>query len=730
MVLADLKAGNGIVHAIDAVLMPPSATRTVVGVATGSSDFTTLVSFVSDAGLVGFLSTDTETSEPFTIFAPTNVAFEKLPKRVLRLLSREVNRDALVELLQYHVVAGVNTAASLSDGDTFETLLQGESLIFSVSEGMAMINNANVTATDLLATNGVVHVIDSVLQPSEQFLNSLTPTILGEVAKAVVQVTMVIQGDLSAGGITESAQEELRDIIANLIGVLKQYVRVLGVRNRSQRRLLAVAVDYEVLAESEEDAQQLKVILQESTGQVNQAMASSREWQAASVSSTEANVRVEDVPAPSVTPSESLPAPTQSETKGNATLSYVLTSIGGLAVVSLALLAIRQRYRYQRRTGEASNSGSLQAKAEEFDNSYIKSAAAHDSKITTVKRGSAVCVIMPPAHAATSDDPAVSYEPEEDGITREEYHDVKEGAAAKRRMPSQGSWISRENDVDRDDEENVPVDIEKKIMRESDAKASVGVLHGEGVESGIRYKRLAIETGKVAAMIQEDVVEEISCDVGYADTEEPWRIGLALRAVEASASTLDVRRNSGVAVAFTTMRNNIHGHAPARAQRSVLDSRQLFGESGSEVSDPWTCTDMMEPNEVPNQIETDLGPPSPIPSVASLADPEQVDTEVRSPLATPPSTAPANPQADRWIKTPLVTSRRPAYDMELDESADEEAELIDTGRRSVTPEPRDFDDFAAPAETVAERPSAGESSPTVRRRRSSVMMVAARLNDA
>eukprot|EP00961_Rhodomonas_salina_P223392 3020877-Rhodomonas_salina.1 len=79
----DMKTTNGIVHSIDAVLLPPSASRTVVGVATSSSDFTTLVSLAVSAGLEELLSTDTENSMPVTLFAPTNAAFSKLPAELV-----------------------------------------------------------------------------------------------------------------------------------------------------------------------------------------------------------------------------------------------------------------------------------------------------------------------------------------------------------------------------------------------------------------------------------------------------------------------------------------------------------------------------------------------------------------------------------------------------------------------------------------------------------------------
>ena len=140
----------------------PAAPKDVVDVAIGSPDHTTLVAAVTAAGLVETL----KGAGPFTIFAPTNAAFAALPAGTLDGLLKPESKDALTKILTYHVVAGAVKAADLKDGQKVKTL-QGEELTVSIKDGKVMINGANVTAADLIGTNGVVHVIDAVLMPKK-----------------------------------------------------------------------------------------------------------------------------------------------------------------------------------------------------------------------------------------------------------------------------------------------------------------------------------------------------------------------------------------------------------------------------------------------------------------------------------------------------------------------------------------------------------------------------------
>lgn len=133
--------------------------QTIVEIAAGNPDFSTLVAAVKAAGLV-----DTLNSEgPFTVFAPTNAAFAKLPAGTVDDLLKPENKEKLVAVLTYHVVAGEVKAADvvkLSKADT----VNGKAIMIDTASGVK-INNANVTATDIDASNGVIHVLDTVILP-------------------------------------------------------------------------------------------------------------------------------------------------------------------------------------------------------------------------------------------------------------------------------------------------------------------------------------------------------------------------------------------------------------------------------------------------------------------------------------------------------------------------------------------------------------------------------------
>ncbi|NJK46272.1 MAG: fasciclin domain-containing protein [Pleurocapsa sp. SU_196_0] len=139
-----------------------STPGTIVDVASSNSDFSTLVAAVSAADLVGTLSG----TGPFTVFAPTNAAFAKLPAGTVDTLLKPENKAQLVSVLTYHVVSGKVMAADVVklNGRSVATV-QGATVRISVNGGNVRVNNANVTATDIAASNGVIHVIDSVLLP-------------------------------------------------------------------------------------------------------------------------------------------------------------------------------------------------------------------------------------------------------------------------------------------------------------------------------------------------------------------------------------------------------------------------------------------------------------------------------------------------------------------------------------------------------------------------------------
>ena len=135
----------------------------VVQVAVGSKDHTTLVAAVKAAELVDALSN----AGPFTVFAPTNAAFDKLPAGTVESLLKPENKDKLIDILQYHVFVGVLNAENFSDGQTFGQVNDGKIKITMVDGKPVIIGKAHILAS-IKASNGMIHVIDEVLLPPAQ----------------------------------------------------------------------------------------------------------------------------------------------------------------------------------------------------------------------------------------------------------------------------------------------------------------------------------------------------------------------------------------------------------------------------------------------------------------------------------------------------------------------------------------------------------------------------------
>jgi uncharacterized surface protein with fasciclin (FAS1) repeats len=138
----------------------------IVAVASGNPDFETLVAAVAAAGLVETLQGD----GPFTVFAPTDDAFAALPEGLVEKLLLPENKDTLVAILTYHVVAGQVLAADVAAGEV--PSVQGENITVTVDGGVK-VNGANVVATDVIASNGVIHVIDAVILPPSVDVSAL-----------------------------------------------------------------------------------------------------------------------------------------------------------------------------------------------------------------------------------------------------------------------------------------------------------------------------------------------------------------------------------------------------------------------------------------------------------------------------------------------------------------------------------------------------------------------------
>lgn len=161
VIKADIMASNGIIHVIDTVLIPPAApTKSIVETAVEAGQFTTLAAALTAAGLVETLD---KGEGPFTVFAPTDEAFAKLPEGTVEGLLADP--EALKSVLLYHVVEGKVKAEDVVKLDSAKTLQGGEVKV-STSYGTVSINNAKVVTADVKAKNGVIHVIDTVLIPA------------------------------------------------------------------------------------------------------------------------------------------------------------------------------------------------------------------------------------------------------------------------------------------------------------------------------------------------------------------------------------------------------------------------------------------------------------------------------------------------------------------------------------------------------------------------------------
>ena len=135
--------------------------KDIVGTAAGLDDFSTLVAAVKAAGLVETLKGD----GPFTVFAPTNEAFAKLPEGTVATLLKPENKDKLASILKFHVVAGKVMAKDVKAGEVATVL--GKKATIAVKDGKVTIDGANVVKTDVVTSNGVIHVIDAVILPKE-----------------------------------------------------------------------------------------------------------------------------------------------------------------------------------------------------------------------------------------------------------------------------------------------------------------------------------------------------------------------------------------------------------------------------------------------------------------------------------------------------------------------------------------------------------------------------------
>lgn len=172
----------------------PEQAPSIVELAVSSGSFPTLVGALQATGLVEAL----EGEGPFTVFAPTEEAFAALPAGTLESLTPE----QLADILLYHVVAGKVMAADVVglDGQMVDTLLEGKQVAVSVEDGKVMINDAAVVTTDLEGSNGVIHVIDTVLlPPADEMADEATGSTIADIAAGDSRFSTLVGALVSAG---------------------------------------------------------------------------------------------------------------------------------------------------------------------------------------------------------------------------------------------------------------------------------------------------------------------------------------------------------------------------------------------------------------------------------------------------------------------------------------------------------------------------------------------------
>ncbi len=171
VIITDIEASNGVIHVIDTVILPPADKADIIDTAVADGRFTTLAAALTAAGLIDTLKGE----GPFTVFAPTDDAFAKLPAGTVEDLLKPENKQALTDILLYHVVSGKVMAADVVNLKNAETVL-GKNIKIIVKDGKVFINNAEVIITDIETSNGVIHVIDTVILP----LNNIVDTAVAD----------------------------------------------------------------------------------------------------------------------------------------------------------------------------------------------------------------------------------------------------------------------------------------------------------------------------------------------------------------------------------------------------------------------------------------------------------------------------------------------------------------------------------------------------------------------
>jgi transforming growth factor-beta-induced protein len=208
VIITDIEASNGVIHVIDAVILPES--RDIVDIAVEDGRFNTLVAAVQAAGLVDALKGE----GPLTVFAPTDEAFAALPEGTVEALLADI--PALTNILLYHVAEGKAMASDVVEMSNAMTL-QGQYADIAVEDGKVMIDNAQVIITDIEAANGVIHVIDAVILPESRDIVDIAvedgrfTTLVAAVEAAGLVDTLKSEGPFTVFAPTDEAFAALPD---------------------------------------------------------------------------------------------------------------------------------------------------------------------------------------------------------------------------------------------------------------------------------------------------------------------------------------------------------------------------------------------------------------------------------------------------------------------------------------------------------------------------------------
>lgn len=186
----------------------PEPTQNIVQIAQGDDRFDILVEALVAAGL----DDDLAGTDPFTVFAPTDEAFEALLANTEGIDALEdISQEALIQILQYHVASGEVLSTDLSNGQNIPTLLSGESLTISISGSTVNVNDATVIDPDILATNGVIHAIDEILVP-EGFVLEPAPQTIAAIAAETEALSTLVAALERAPDLLAAAGDETADL--------------------------------------------------------------------------------------------------------------------------------------------------------------------------------------------------------------------------------------------------------------------------------------------------------------------------------------------------------------------------------------------------------------------------------------------------------------------------------------------------------------------------------------